>query len=145
MSAFYVAGASLEIARAERCIGALRSMGHTITLDWTVEVRAAQANGKTDRELSRERRIDFVRADLKGVHEADYLWLLIPKKQSIGCWIEFGYAISERQHRDSNCSPIDHLQPTIFASGDFTITGFTEVATTFDYDHQAVGHFMSLV
>lgn len=88
---FYVAGAAIEIERAERMIASLRSMGHSITFDWPAAMRAEP---KFDHELSRDERVHYARADLAGVRQAECLIFLAPPgKDGAGCYVELGAAL----------------------------------------------------
>lgn len=89
----YIAGASVEIARAERAIKAVRELGSTITHDWTISVRANGGPGK-EGKLSREEQAKFASEDLSGVERCELFWYLLPDPltRSEGAAVEFGYA-----------------------------------------------------
>lgn len=88
----YVAGASVEVARAERAIKAARDLGMTITFDWTVPVRA-HGVGK-EGSLTQEERAKHARDDLAAVEACELFWYLLPDPmvRSEGAAVEFGYA-----------------------------------------------------
>jgi hypothetical protein len=86
----YVAGSSRELERAEAAIAACRALGHKITVDWPAAMRANPA----DHELSPADQEHYARLDIRGVLEADLVWLLIPDRAnpSAGAWFEAGVA-----------------------------------------------------
>lgn len=98
----YVAGASREMDRCAAAMALVRELGGTITCDWVEAIRASGSpanEGKTDEE----RRADATE-DLKGVSDADVLWLLAPEGTSAGAWTELGYALALRsttRHHES--------------------------------------------
>lgn len=94
MSNIYVAGASKEVELVEYWMGKLREAGHTITFDWTVDVRAAT---KSDAELTNAEQSTYATADLDGVEAADIVWILVPDNASTGCWVELGAAVAMRK------------------------------------------------
>lgn len=94
----YVAGASAEVHMVRGYMQKLREAGFIITHDWTESVVAAQEAGRTDRDLSLNQMSAFACHDLyDGVSVANWVWLLIPEKPSLGCWVEFGFALGERR------------------------------------------------
>lgn len=88
----YIAGSSKEIHRAERFIALARENGHTITEDWAAGMRAAGPESA----LERSRLTEAAAADLRGIRDADVMWLLIPpvNAPSTGCWGELTYAMA---------------------------------------------------
>jgi len=90
---FYLSAASSEIELAEHWIHELESHGHRCSYDWTRDVRANQREGKTDRDLDNIGRMLVLQRDFEGIAAADLFWMLIPHADSIGAWVEFGYAL----------------------------------------------------
>jgi hypothetical protein len=90
----YVAGASAQIELNEKFRDKLREAGWIITFDWAAKVREVGNASPDDPEIRREAAL----ADLKGVADADVLWLLQPDptSTSTGAWVELGAAISRR-------------------------------------------------
>lgn len=88
----YVAGASKELERCKHWIGKCRDAGYEITHDWTAAVEKYGSGGDG---LSVEDRASCARADLRGVFDANVLWLLAPPRDlgTTGSWIELGYAL----------------------------------------------------
>ncbi len=84
----YVAGSSKELDRVEGVIARLRSAGHMITHDWTKAVRAAP----DDHAITDEHARQCAEADVRGVYDADVVWLLIPEVKSEGAFFELGAA-----------------------------------------------------
>ncbi len=88
----YIAGSSKDIERCEmwrdRCIG----LGIEITEDWMSVMRASP----NEQLLDHERLVACAAADLRGVEDADYVWLLAPPgtKPSAGCWSELAWAFA---------------------------------------------------
>ena len=86
----YVAGASVEVDLCAEYIGRLRDVGAVITHDWTPSVRAN--GGAAEASIPQADRMTMVINDLAGVAAADAMWLLVPEWQTIGAWVELGYA-----------------------------------------------------
>lgn len=90
MRKVYLAGAYTERAEISRYIALVRNAGMEITFDWPVYVAGV---GKADSDLTHEEAQQAAELDLKGVADADVFWLLIPKSNSKGSWVELGYAL----------------------------------------------------
>jgi nucleoside 2-deoxyribosyltransferase len=120
----YVAGSSGQIERAKSAIAALRERGHIVTHDWPVLVeRVGSANPP---DASSADRTDWATDDLKGVHDADVFWLLMPSTDGFGAAVELGYALA-------------HGRPVVVSGGTPSRSIFTELATwMFDRDDQAL-------
>lgn len=89
----YVAGSSGELERVEAVIARLREAGATITLDWTLDVRAHRAAGHaTDADLSDEEARFLAETDRDAVVAADVFLLLAPVVATRGAWVELGIA-----------------------------------------------------
>ena len=88
----YVAGASSEVILIEELMACLREGGIEITCDWTENIRFAQ-NQEVDLSYKRA----CAEADLRGIREAAVFWMVLPKAESIGCYVELGYAIGIRR------------------------------------------------
>lgn len=89
----YLAGASAEVALCERYRDRLQEAGFTITHDWMRDVRAHEAAGLGEWELPINVRRASAMGCLAGVDQASLVWVLLPKGQSIGAWVELGYAL----------------------------------------------------
>ena len=100
----YVAGSSGEMPRARAAIAACRERGWAVTEDWPAAIEAH--GGLANRGLSRPARMGAARACLRGVDEADVVWLLVPGSgaPSAGCWVELGYALERGNVRAIVCS-----------------------------------------
>lgn len=92
----YVAGASREMDRCAAAMALVRELGGTITCDW---VEAIRAHGPANEGMTDEDRRSFATEDLKGVSDADVLWLLAPEGASAGAWTELGFALALRSTR----------------------------------------------
>ena len=90
----YVAGASGEAIEVAALIAKLEGLGHTCTFDWTREVLSRRAAGKTDADLTQFEAACAATGCLDGVDRADILWLVVPQTESIGAWVELGYAMA---------------------------------------------------
>jgi nucleoside 2-deoxyribosyltransferase len=125
MTAIYLAGASAEIDTCKRCMRALREAGHVVTFDWTAAISERATAGLSDRDLTPEERRMFAGLDLKGVTDADLIWVLAPQppNASTGCWAELGYALA--------------LGPYIVVSGSWQRCIFTDLADQCFDDHDA--------
>ncbi len=89
----YVAGAWVEKEhRASMWMERLRKAGIIITHDWTVDDVACTV--LTDAHLPPGERKKRADDDLKGIDDADFVWLLTPNERGAsGAWTEFGYAL----------------------------------------------------
>lgn len=94
MKIIYVAGASKEIDLVEGYVAELRRHGWTISHDWCSEIRSCSV---PEGELTDEEQARTAEADLYGVESAEVFWLMVPKNQSVGAWIELGAALSLRR------------------------------------------------
>lgn len=105
----YVAGASVEVDMCAEFIGRLRVAGAVITHDWTSSVRAN--GGAADASMPRAHRAAMVVEDFAGIAAADVVWVLVPEAQTIGAWVELGYArgLRKRVHVSG-----PHSRRTIF-------------------------------
>lgn len=130
----YLSGASHETERAmiRGFRDKLLAAGHTLTHDWIPSVDHYAAIGKTDRDLTAEERHRFALSDVKGVLEADVVWLLVPKepKSSIGCWVELGVVLALRE-----------IQPTVYrppviVSGNCRASIFCDLASELYETHE---------
>lgn len=115
MKRVYVAGASAEVDMVAAYAVALRGNGWQTTYDWTIDVLAARQSGEADADLSGFRRQQLARLDIRGVRDADVVWLLVPPPgRSAGAWLELGYAFGIGR-------------PTV-VSGEWRRSIFTEMA-----------------
>src|ERR1700747_2806340 len=87
----YVAGASKERLMIADYMRRLREAGFEITHDWIAEMDQEKT---PDNELSHEKAEKYGRRNLYGVLQADLFWLMIPENQSLGAWVELGYALA---------------------------------------------------
>ncbi len=88
----YVAGSSRELDRVRLAMDKLRFAGVAITHDWTdsvLEVGSANPEGATQAD-----RAQWAWEDLRGVKDADILWVLWPDYVSAGACVELGYAFA---------------------------------------------------
>ena len=124
----YVAGASANIEQIESYIAALKSLGWTISFDWTVPVRQVGDASPDDPDIRRGAAL----ADLEGVFTADVLWLLQPdaSSTSTGAWVELGYGLGCARCRLHD----ERTLHRIVASGSSRRCIFTDLA---DYRFQS--------
>lgn len=89
----YVAAASGEWQRARAFMARVRSIGHRIAHDWTVDVEKYGAN--SDAGLSAQVQLTIALDCVRAVRDADKVVLLAPTppRTTIGAWIELGIAI----------------------------------------------------
>lgn len=86
----YIACASRSWQRARRVSDSLRRLGIEVVGDWTQQVEADRAAGRTDDDLTSVERVTIRQACLAGVRAATLvLWLAEP---SDGASYEVGYA-----------------------------------------------------
>lgn len=99
MTALYVAGSSREIARCEAAIAYARSLDCVVTYDWTADIRAHLAAGKTDADLTDHQLQRHVLADSAAIARAHVVVLLVPAPEvaTTGMWWEGGEA--RAQHK----------------------------------------------
>jgi hypothetical protein len=141
----YVAGAWLEQAtRAKPVIRALRSKGVRITHDWTLpdghpdlatpaEVIGGSLAGpapmkKDEYKLDTVVRRGYALADLRGVREADLVYLAVPgyEGRGAGCFVETGYALALGK-------------PVVFAGVNWKATIFADLGIgRYDTDEEAI-------
>ncbi len=96
----YVAGSSREIDRARRVCAALRDIDVHVMSTWPEvigKVGAANPHDATPDQL-----LKWTLRDLGEVGSSDILLLLLPEEQTIGAWIELGFAFALAQ----NCSAL---------------------------------------
>lgn len=86
----YVAGASSEIVRAERQGRLLRDNGFEVVSTWTQVIRDVGHANPTD--ATPEEYKLWAGRDLAEVQAADVFWLLLPEANTVGAWIELGFA-----------------------------------------------------
>lgn len=122
MAYVYVAGSSDQLERAKSAIKALEDRGHVVTHNWVELVEAVGSANPVD--ASRAERRKWAADDLRGVHKADIMWLLMPHEGGFGAAVELGYALA-------------HGIP-IIASGTWTRSIFTAFATCYDRDDLAL-------
>jgi hypothetical protein len=76
----YVCGGSSELDAVSARMQQLREMGHTITHDWTANVRSVgDANPRT---VTHKQRSQWAADDLRGIEEASLVWVMLPIKRS---------------------------------------------------------------
>lgn len=103
-------------------MSALRKAGVVVTHDWVAcidDVGSANPAGATDAD-----RAQWAWEDLRGVKDADILWVLWPDTDSAGAYVELGYAIRGGQR--------------ILISGDYRKSIFTTAGECFPYDQDAL-------
>lgn len=89
----YIAGASAERERVRAALAYVRSLGAVVTFDWLAEIERVGTALPLD-ALTAER---SALADLRAIHEADVVLLLVPAAGVIttGAWAELGYALAK--------------------------------------------------
>lgn len=107
----YVAGSSAETERAQKFTTALQQMGIQTTNTWIEEV-VLHGGGNPDSASPGDRR-RWAQQDLKGVDDADGVWILLPTQYSHGAFFEIGYALAKGKtiYSSGQCTP-----PSIFLS-----------------------------
>ena len=87
----YVCGGSSEMDMLAERMVQLRAMGHTITHDWIATIK--EVGDANPRDATHKQRVSWSGADLRGVEEADLVWVLLPANTSFGCAFEAGFAL----------------------------------------------------
>jgi nucleoside 2-deoxyribosyltransferase len=105
----YVAGASAERSEVSKYMQLLRDAGIEITLDWIAVIDAQ--GGAANEGMTGVQRHKAAKDDLKGVSDADIVWLIVPNNYSAGAWVELGYALG--------------IDKTVIASGNYERSIFT--------------------
>ena len=100
----YVAGASKEIIRAERWVRRLQDDGIIVMSTWTQVIRAVGKANPVD--ATPEQYKSWVQKDLDEVAASNVLWFLLPEVDTVGAFVELGYAhakglyiVTSGQHR----------------------------------------------
>ena len=128
MMSIYVAGGSQEIRTVEKYVKALRTK-FEIAHDWCAEVRRQEALGvpPNPRNVGLFTLLRWASDDLSGATSCDFFWLLVPKPESlsIGCWVEFGAALTRFPR-----------PKTVIVSGDWRCTVFAASADRRFTEHQ---------
>lgn len=95
----YLAGSSTGTNRTavKMAMAGLRGVaGIEVTHDWIASIERVEAEQGLDVGLDRDFRRECAEADLRGVRDADIVWVLIPSEGGAGLWIELGYALALR-------------------------------------------------
>lgn len=112
----YIAGESADIERPEKWIARAREAGFEITLDWTVFVR--QEGPKNDEGFTQALQAKYAAMDVKGVLDADAVWVLWPNGCSHGAAFETGVAYCGASAMRDLCEGTTlPLRPHIICSG----------------------------
>ncbi len=123
MTRVYVAGSSAQLERVKSAMAALREIGHTVTHAWPELVEeVGEANPLDATDAARRM---WAADDLRGVYDADVLWLLMPSEGGFGAAVELGYALA-------------HGIPVVVSGGDVKRSIFTVFGTCYDRDDQAL-------
>lgn len=88
----YVAGSSKELERCSNWIEQLQQEGIEVTYNWVPAVTRELSGEEVYRDFQLR---SFARNDLRGVDEANLVWLLAPTtSHTRGAWVEMGYALA---------------------------------------------------
>ena len=86
----YVAGASKEPGRVRQAMDWVDADPNLeLTQDWLTDIE----NEVSDDQLTHDQRVHYAFKDLSAVWRSKVIWVLIPNNQSVGCWVELGYAL----------------------------------------------------
>jgi hypothetical protein len=131
----YVAGGSSELDLVEGYMMRLRKAGYQITDDWPTLVRKVGASNP--RDASDADKFSWSGANLRGILNADLVWVILPVVPSFGCAFEFGYARGLARNR---------LRPqVVIVSGDWRATIFSVQANRlFETHDHALGYLTDL-
>lgn len=86
----YCAGASKEITRIERWVKRLKESRINVVSTWIDVIRIVGQANPTD--ALPEQYKAWAEKDLAEVRSADILWLFLPECETIGAYVELGYA-----------------------------------------------------
>ncbi len=131
----YIAGASTEAQDVAVHADRLVRAGWVITHRWWATIGPAGHVAGQDRELPTSARLALAEEDLAAVMRAGYLWLLVPRNQSSGAWIEFGAAITHAR--------LMAERKRIIISGDWERTIFAELADKRFGTHALAGRWLA--
>lgn len=87
---YYVAASSREMDRVDRALAALDAIGGKCTYRWIDDMRRDIAAGKKESDLTKDEARAAAVKCLRGVIEADVVWLLYPTTPTRGAWGELG-------------------------------------------------------
>lgn len=87
----YVAGSSREIPRVREAIRMLVRGGCTISGDWVSQV---EQHGSAGARLDDLQRASCAQHDLDAIDRADAILVLWPRTESVGAYVELGYALA---------------------------------------------------
>lgn len=85
----YLATTSHDFHKAKKLMEVIRSKGHSITCDWTVDLHL-------EKTMSEKTSVDRAKSDTNGVKQADILIVVMQKKMKekmTGAALEIGVAI----------------------------------------------------
>ncbi len=126
----YIAASSRieERNRVRLCMHALEAApGLELAYDWLTPMQGRTTT--RDSELSDSDAIDQARLCLKGVEDAEAVWLLAPNSPTRGAWVELGVAHSESK--------------LIVGSGDYRQSIFCQLADfLYEKDAEALAFFV---
>lgn len=93
----YVAGSSREIPRVREAMRALVRGGCTISGDW---VQLVEQHGSAAARLDDLQRAACAQHDLDAIDRADAILVLWPRTESVGAYVELGYALAATRYGD---------------------------------------------
>jgi hypothetical protein len=90
MMRVYVATAFPNKATASLWMGRLREVGIGITHDWTAVEAPPGPHGETALPIKEQQHHAIL--DMRGVMDANLVWIIAPETGGTGCWFEMGVA-----------------------------------------------------
>jgi hypothetical protein len=96
----YVAASSKEMPRVDAALALIDAAGPKVvvcTFRWIDEMRATMAAGIKESDLNRDEARAIGRKCLKGVWDADVVWLLYPTTPTRGAWGEIAASVTMRE------------------------------------------------
>lgn len=114
----YVAASSKELARVDRALAMIDSLGKdraVVTYRWIDDMRATIASGRSEADLSRAEAEFAAMKCLHGVWDSDVSWFLYPRTPTCGFWCEIGACATARH---ANAPVVRDFLPMMLVSYD---------------------------
>jgi hypothetical protein len=126
----YIAAASTEAPDVAVLADRLVRVGWVITHRWWTSFLTGAHVAGADMAVEQPTRLAHAEEDISAVLRASVLWLLVPRRTSVGAWVEFGAALAHARSATDK---------RVIISGEWRGTIFAELAwARFDTHAQAV-------
>lgn len=126
----YIGGASADMVRVSTQMALARERGLEVTYDWPEKIRAD--GGVANEGHDGFERYRLAKECLQGVRDAYFVWLMGDGVQTIGMWVELGYALALRK-------------PVVLSGGFGDATIFGALTEEFRTHHEALNYIVGEV